>query len=161
MLIYLRDTTLASLGAQEEHLVPMRPNRRERNRSMSVLFGYIAVFFGAGIGGLLRHAANRAGVHLGLSFPWSTLCVNVSGSLAIGLIAGWLAHRGQPGQTLRLFLTTGILGGYTTFSAFALDTALLWERGQIWGSASYVASSVLLSLVGVFLGLAIIRQLAS
>jgi len=128
---------------------------------MSVLFGYVTVFFGAGIGGLLRLAANRAGIYLSLSFPWSTLFVNVSGSLAIGLIAGWFALRGQGGQTLRLFLTTGILGGYTTFSAFALDTALLWERGQVWGTAFYVASSVLLSIAGVFLGLAIIRQLPS
>src|SRR5882724_2589667 len=110
----------------------------ERNRRMSVLFGYITVFFGAGIGGLLRLAANRAGVLLSLSFPWSTVFVNVSGSLAIGLIAGWFALRGQGGQTLRLFLTTGVLGGYTTFSAFALDTVLLWERGQVWGSALYV-----------------------
>ncbi|HWZ67436.1 MAG TPA: fluoride efflux transporter CrcB, partial [Stellaceae bacterium] len=108
-----------------------------------------------------RLAANRAGIYLSLSFPWSTLFVNVSGSLAIGLIAGWFALRGQGGQTLRLFLTTGILGGYTTFSAFALDTALLWERGQVWGTAFYVASSVLLSIAGVFLGLAIIRQLPS
>ncbi len=128
---------------------------------MQVLFGYITVFFGAGIGGLLRLAANRAGVYLMLSFPWSTLFVNVSGSLAIGLIAGWFALRGQAGQTLRLFLTTGVLGGYTTFSAFALDTALLWERGQAWGSVVYVLSSVLLSLAGVFLGLAIIRLLPS
>ena len=128
---------------------------------MRVLFGYITVFFGAGIGGMLRLAANRAGVHLGPLFPWSTLFVNVSGSLAIGLIAGWFALRGQAGQTLRLSLTTGILGGYTTFSAFALDTALLWERGQAWGSAVYVTSSVVLSIAGVFLGLAIIRQLPS
>ena len=128
---------------------------------MQVLFGYITVFFGAGIGGLLRLAANRAGVYLMLSFPWSTLFVNVSGSLAIGLIAGWFALRGQAGQTLRLFLTTGVLGGYTTLSAFALDTALLWERGQAWGSVVYVLSSVLLSLAGVFLGLAIIRLLPS
>jgi CrcB protein len=128
---------------------------------MSVLFGYITVFFGAGIGGLLRLAANRTGILLSLSFPWSTLFVNVSGSLAIGLIAGWFALRGQAGQTLRLFLTTGVLGGYTTFSTFALDTALLWERGQVWGTAFYVASSVLLSIGGAFLGLAIIRQLPS
>jgi CrcB protein len=69
--------------------------------------------------------------------------------------------RPSGGQTLRLFLTTGILGGYTTFSAFSLDAALLWERGQVWGSAFYMASSVLLSVAGVFLGLAIIRQLPS
>ena len=128
---------------------------------MSVLFGYITVFFGAGIGGMLRLAANRAGIYLSLSFPWSTLFVNVSGSLAIGLIAGWFALRGQAGQTFRLFLTTGVLGGYTTFSAFALDTVLLWEREQAWGSVFYVTSSVLLSIAGASLGLAIIRQLPS
>jgi fluoride exporter len=128
---------------------------------MHVLFGYVVVFCGAGIGGALRHAANRAGMHLGLSFPWSTICVNVSGCLAMGLIAGWFAFRGQAGQTLRLFLTTGILGGYTTFSAFSLDAALLWERGEILGSALYVAVSVLFALIGVFVGLAIIRYLPS
>ncbi|MBV8739144.1 MAG: fluoride efflux transporter CrcB [Alphaproteobacteria bacterium] len=126
---------------------------------MRTLIGYITVFFGAGIGGALRHAANRAGAQFGMTFPWSTLCVNVSGSLAMGLIAGWFAFRGQSGQTLRLFLTTGLLGGYTTFSAFSLDAALLWERGEVWASLSYIASSVLLSFAGVFLGLAIIRQL--
>jgi CrcB protein len=124
-----------------------------------LLFGYVTVFFGAGIGGALRHAVNRAGTQLGMALPSSTLCVNVSGSLVMGLIAGWFAFRGQAGQTLRLFLTTGILGGYTTFSAFSLDAALLWERGQVWGTVFYVVTSVLLSLVGVFLGLAIIRHL--
>jgi CrcB protein len=100
-------------------------------------------------------------MHLGLSFPWSTLCVNISGCLAMGLIAGWFALRGQAGQTLRLFLTTGILGGYTTFSAFSLDAALQWERGEILACAFYVSVSVALSLVGVFVGLAIIRYLPS
>jgi fluoride exporter len=126
---------------------------------MRILIGYMTVFLGAGIGGILRHTANRAGMLLDPAFPWSTLCVNVSGSLAMGLIAGWFAFRGHAGQTLPLFLTTGILGGYTTFSAFSLDAALLWERGQVWGSAFYTAGSVLLSLVCVFLGLAIMRQM--
>ena len=126
---------------------------------MRLLIGYITVFFGAGIGGVLRHAVNRTGMQFGMAFPSSTLCVNVSGSLVMGLIAGWFAFRGQSGQTLRLFLTTGILGGYTTFSAFSLDAALLWERGQVWGSVVYVTGSVVLSFVGVFLGLAIIRNL--
>ena len=128
---------------------------------MHLLLGYVIVFCGAGIGGALRHAANRAGMHLGLSFPWSTLCVNISGCLAMGLIAGWFALRGQAGLTLRLFLTTGILGGYTTFSAFSLDAALLWERREVLACAFYVSASVALSLVGVFVGLAIIRCLPS
>ena len=127
---------------------------------MNVLFGYVVVFFGAGFGGLLRHAANRAGTQLGLEFPWATLCVNVSGCLAMGLIAGYLAFRGEASQSMRLFLTTGILGGYTTFSAFSLDAALLWERGDFRGCVAYVSSSVLISLVAVFAGLALMRQLA-
>lgn len=126
---------------------------------MRILTGYIGVFIGAGLGGLLRYAVSRAGMMFGLALPWSTLCVNVSGSLAMGLIAGWFAFRGQSGQMLRLFLTTGLLGGYTTFSAFSLDAVLLWERGEVWASLFYIASSVLLSFAGVFLGLAIIRQL--
>ena len=77
----------------------------------------------------------------------------------MGLIAGWFALRGQSGLNLRLLLTTGILGGYTTFSAFSLDAALLWERGEILGTVFYVSASVALSLLGVFVGLAIIRYL--
>jgi CrcB protein len=131
------------------------------NWIVDVFFGYITVFFGAGIGGLLRYAANRAGIELGIAFAWNTLCVNVTGSLAMGLIAGWFAHRFHAGQTLQLFVTTGILGGYTTFSAFSVYAALLWERGQVWGSALYVVSSVLLSVGAAFLGLALMRQLAT
>ncbi|HJU16969.1 MAG TPA: fluoride efflux transporter CrcB [Stellaceae bacterium] len=127
---------------------------------MRNLFGYLVVLVGAGIGGSLRHAANRAGMQLGLPLPWSTLCINVSGSLAMGLIAGWFAFRGEGGATLRLFLTTGLLGGYTTFSTFSLDAALLWQRGQGWHSALYVAASVLLSIFGVFAGLAVMRHLS-
>jgi CrcB protein len=125
-----------------------------------ILIGYIIVFFGAGIGGMLRHAANRTGLHFGLAVPWTTFFVNVTGSLAIGLIAGWFAFRGQGGQSLQMFLTTGILGGYTTFSAFSLEAALLGQRGQVWGSTLYAAGSVLLSIAGVFLGLAVMRQLS-
>jgi fluoride exporter len=118
-----------------------------------------AVFFGAGCGGVLRHAANRAAALVALGSGSSTLWVNVTGSVAMGLIAGWFAHRGQSGQTARLFLSTGVLGGYTTFSAFSLNVALLWERGQLWSSSLYVAGSGLLSVGGVFVGLAAIRQL--
>ncbi|MCC7273928.1 MAG: fluoride efflux transporter CrcB [Alphaproteobacteria bacterium] len=120
---------------------------------------YLTVFVGAGIGGALRHAGNLAAMRwLGAGFPWGTLLINVTGSLAMGLIAGWFAFRSAGGaQLLRLFLTTGILGGYTTFSAFSLDVALLWERGDAWSAALYVAGSVLLSIAGVFAGLALMR----
>jgi CrcB protein len=127
---------------------------------MNSLFSYLIVFFGAGIGGMMRHAVNRAGMMLGMVFPWSTLFVNVTGCLVMGLIAGWFTFRGEgSGQALRLFLTTGILGGYTTFSAFSFDAALLWERGQLLLAVFYVFSSVGASLIGVFAGLGIMRSL--
>lgn len=80
----------------------------------------------------------------------------------MGLLAGWFTSRGeQASQHLRLFLTTGVLGGFTTFSAFSLDVALLYGRGQSGMAAGYVAVSVALSLMGVFAGLATARALLS
>ena len=73
---------------------------------------------------------------------------------------GWFAFRGESGgQLLRLFLTTGILGGYTTFSTFSLDAALFWERGQLWETALYIGSSVAAGVMGLFGGLALVRGL--
>jgi CrcB protein len=127
---------------------------------MRTIYGYLIVFLGAGIGGALRHSVNIAAVRLlSSAFPYSTLAVNVSGSLVMGLLAGWFAHKADPGQTWRLFLTTGILGGFTTFSSFSLDTALLWERGQLSVAAFYILVSVALSLIGIFGGLALIRTM--
>ena len=120
---------------------------------------HLIVFLGAGIGGVARYLINRTALHYGANFPWwSTLVVNVSGCFVMGLLGGWLAYRGQSNQTLRLFLTTGVLGGYTTFSAFSLDAALLWERGQVVTAAAYVVASVALSLIAVFAGFAVMRQ---
>jgi fluoride exporter len=70
---------------------------------VNIVYGYIGVFFGAGIGALLRHAVNRTGMRLGLALPWSTFCVNVSGCLAMGSIAGWFAFRGQASQPCGCF----------------------------------------------------------
>ncbi|MEW5917290.1 MAG: fluoride efflux transporter CrcB [Gemmatimonadota bacterium] len=121
------------------------------------IHGYLIVFFGAGMGGALRHAVNRL-LPTTTAFPWSTLLVNISGSFTMGLIAGWFAHRSSgSGQMLPLFLTTGILGGYTTFSAYSLDAVLLWERGQPVQAALYAGGTVVLSLAGVFAGLALMR----
>ena len=117
--------------------------------------GFFLVFIGGGLGSMLRHASNRAAVDLlGPDFPYSTMFVNILGSLVIGFLAGWFAMRGGGGQMLPLFLTTGILGGFTTFSTFALDTALMWERGQILSAAIYVLGSFIPAVVCVFLGLA-------
>lgn len=121
------------------------------------------VFVGAGIGGVLRHAVNIVGPRLfGASFPAGTLLINVLGSFAIGCVAGWLAFRAGESwaQGTRLFVVTGILGGFTTFSAFSLETALLVERGEMGLAALYVGASVVLSLAAVFGGLALMRAVA-
>ncbi|MBI2253911.1 MAG: fluoride efflux transporter CrcB [Proteobacteria bacterium] len=120
---------------------------------------YLIVFIGAGIGGAIRHGVNSATLRvLGPDFPWWTLVINVLGSLTMGLVAGYFAFKGEASQSWRLFLTTGILGGFTTFSAFSLDTAMLYERGAVGPVAFYVLASVLLSIGAVFLGLAIMRS---
>ncbi len=124
---------------------------------------YLLVFFGAGLGGALRHGVNTGCARwCGPEFPWGTLAVNVMGSLAMGLIAGWLAFRAGESWTqhTRLFLTTGILGGFTTFSAYSLDAIMLWERGQIIAAGAYVAGSVILSLAALAAGLTIARTLS-
>jgi len=125
---------------------------------MQTLQTYLIVFFGAGLGGALRHSVNRLAIAIGSSFPWQTVAINVTGCLLMGLTAGWFAFRGEASQGTRLFLTTGILGGYTTFSAFSLDAALLWDRGQERAAIAYVVVSVVASLVGVFLGLSLMRR---
>jgi fluoride exporter len=120
--------------------------------------GYLAVFLGAGIGGALRHAVNLGSARLfGTDFPAGTMIVNVAGSFLMGLLAGYFAYRtGVPQQT-RLFLTTGVLGGFTTFSAFSLDAALLVERHAYPLAAAYMLGSVVLSLVALFAGLSLFR----
>lgn len=120
---------------------------------------YALVFLGAGIGGALRHGVNVAALRmLGGTLPFGTVIVNVLGSLIMGLIIGWLALRGDAAQPWRLFLTTGILGGFTTFSAFSLDVALIYERGEIMLAAAYTAISVIGSIGALFLGLWFIRS---
>ncbi len=124
---------------------------------------WLIVFVGGGLGAAARHGVNIAAARLfGVGFPWGTIIVNVAGSLAMGLIVAWLAFRGGGGWTqhTRLFLTTGFLGGFTTFSAFSLDVALLWERGDQGLAAAYVAGSVVLSVAGLFLGLWLMRTLS-
>src|SRR5947208_10327694 len=119
---------------------------------------YLIVFLGAGVGGALRHGVNVGAVKLfGLDFPYGTLVVNIVGSFAIGLFAGYFAFRPGIAQHLRLFLTTGLLGGFTTFSAFSLDTALLIERHNYALAAGYIAGSVAASVSALFLGLALFR----
>jgi len=121
---------------------------------------YLLVFVGGGLGASLRHAVNMAAAKaFGTGFPYGTFIINISGSIVMGLIAGYLAFRGEATQHWRLFLMTGILGGYTTFSAFSLDTALLYERGALGLAAFYVLGSVGFSLAGLFAALALVRYL--
>lgn len=125
---------------------------------MCALAGYLIVFVGAGIGGAMRHGVNVAFRVIGSGFPYETLTVNVVGSLVMGLMAGLFALKFDPGQSWRLFLTTGIMGGFTTFSAFSLDAVVLYERGALGPMAVYVIASVVLSITGLFAGLFIVRQ---
>ncbi len=123
--------------------------------------GYLIVFLGGGIGAALRHGMNLMVARaLGTAFPYGTLLINISGSLVMGLAAAYFAFKGDASQHWRLFMTTGILGGYTTFSAFSLDAALLYERGEIGAAAVYVIASVAISIAGLFAGLAIVRSFA-
>jgi len=119
---------------------------------------YLIVFLGAGLGGALRHGVNVGASKLfGYGFPFGTLIVNVVGSFLMGLFAGYFAFRPGLGQHARLFLTTGILGGFTTFSAFSLDTALLVERHSYGLAAGYAVGSVAASVSALFFGLAVFR----
>ena len=121
--------------------------------------GFLIVFVGGGIGAALRHGFNLAFARLlGTAFPYATLWENVTGSVIMGLLVAYFAFKGGIPQHWQLFLTTGILGGYTTFSTFSLDTALLYERGQLCLAAIYVLLSVALSVGGLFAGLAIVRN---
>jgi CrcB protein len=120
---------------------------------------YLIVFLGGGLGAALRHAVNVASMrYFGLAFPYGTLFINVSGSFVMGLVAGYFAFRGDASQHWRLFLTTGILGGYTTFSAFSLDAAVLYERGALSLAVLYVVVSVVASIIGLFAGLWLTRS---
>lgn len=120
---------------------------------------YLIVFLGGGLGAALRHGINIASARaFGTGFPYGTLLINITGSLVMGLAAAYFAFKGDASQHWRLFLTTGILGGYTTFSTFSLDAALLYERGELGPAAIYVLASVALSIAGLFAGFALVRS---
>jgi CrcB protein len=119
---------------------------------------YLIVFIGAGIGGALRHGVNVGAARLfGFGFPFGTFIVNVVGSFVMGLFAGYFAYRAGIPQHVRLFLTTGILGGFTTFSSFSLDAALLIERHSFGLAAGYMVGSLAAGLSALFFGLAVFR----
>jgi fluoride exporter len=124
----------------------------------------ILVMIGGGVGAGLRHLLNGAALRLpnAAAWPWSTLAANVLGGLLMGALMGWLTSSGRGvDHELRLLLGVGLLGGFTTFSAFSMEMVMMIQRGDVWQSAIYAVLSVVLALAAVFAGLAIIRGLAA
>lgn len=120
---------------------------------------YLLVMVGGALGAGLRHGVNTLAPRLlGTGFPYATLTVNIAGSLVMGLFVGWLAKQAGGVPTgLRLFFATGVLGGFTTFSAFSLDVSVLWERGDTGLALVYVLASVVISILALFAGLGLAR----
>jgi CrcB protein len=119
-----------------------------------------AVGVGAAAGGLARHyLATAIYARFGTGFPWATLLINISGSLLLGFIIQYTLGTSGVSREMRLLLTTGFCGGYTTFSTFSFDAAALMEEGRYERAALYVSGSVLLALAGTFAGFALARQL--
>jgi len=112
-------------------------------------FQILLVFVGGGLGSVARYLTTVIALQLfGPQFPWGTFTVNVVGSALMGFLTALIVARWTPesgGTELRLFLTTGIIGGFTTFSAYSLDAFVLWERGQMTSAVVYVLSSVVVS----------------
>lgn len=114
---------------------------------------------GGAIGAGMRFLVGNASLRLlGPGFPYGTFIVNVIGSLAMGLLIGFLVRRTGTAPEIKIFLTTGLLGGFTTFSAFSLDAISLWERGENMLAAGYVFGSVIISIAALFTGLSIMRS---
>lgn len=122
----------------------------------------LSIAAGGAMGAVARHYAGVMALTLwGAAFPWGTLIVNVVGSAIMGLLIGLFAHAGQPSAALRAFLTVGVLGGFTTFSTFSLDTVTLWERGDVGAAFFYAAGSVVLSLAALAAALYTTRMVLS
>jgi fluoride exporter len=113
----------------------------------------LLVFIGAGIGGVVRHGVNLWAIRLGPAFPWATFSVNVVGSFLMGVVMALVLRHGGS-EAARLFFATGVLGGFTTFSAFTNDLIGLLMRGALTTALLYVVGSVLLSVVATYAGFA-------
>ena len=117
----------------------------------------LLVMLGGAVGAGARHLTGRALLALlGSEFPWGTLCVNLVGGLLMGVLAGTLTRTGGD-EASRLLLGVGVLGGFTTFSAFSLDTVLMIERGDVALALAYVAASVIGSVAALYAGLNLVR----
>ena len=121
----------------------------------------LLVAVGGALGSVLRYLAALAGARfLGPNWPYGTFFVNITGSFLMGVAIELIARRFNASNELRLFVATGILGGYTTFSSFSLDASALFERGGLTDALTYVLTSVLLGILALFAGLALVRHLA-
>lgn len=122
---------------------------------------FLLVATGGALGALARYGAGIAAFRLvgAGQWPWGTFAVNLTGGLLIGLFTGWLAFKGSAnGENIRLFAVVGVLGGFTTFSAFSLEVVAMLERREMATAALYALASVILSVVAVFVGLTIMRK---
>ncbi|MGB3501092.1 MAG: fluoride efflux transporter CrcB [Mesorhizobium sp.] len=125
------------------------------------MYHLLLVGAGGAIGASLRHLVSMASLRLwGPNFPIGTMVINIAGCFAMGVLIELIARKFNASAELRLFIATGILGGFTTFSAFSLDAAVLWERGAYGSTLLYVGGSVIGSLIAVFAGLWLARSLA-
>ena len=121
---------------------------------------FLLVAVGGALGAAMRHGVNLLALRwFGPAFPWGTLAVNVLGSFVMGLMVELIARKLGASPEWRLFAATGLLGGFTTFSAFSLDVVVLWERGQMTMAATYVMASVILAIAALFAGLVLGRTL--
>jgi len=123
-----------------------------------MFYHFLLVGLGGAIGSMLRYGTGVLSIKLlGVNFPWGTLAVNILGSFCIGIIFALLSHTQNMSEDIKLFGMIGILGGFTTFSSFSLDTILLFERGQYLHASLYIACSVILSILATLVGIMLIR----
>lgn len=120
--------------------------------------GLLYVAAGGALGASFRHLVGGVVLRvLGPGFPYGTFVVNILGGFLMGCLAGWLAHKVSGGENLRLFLGVGLLGGFTTFSAFSLDAVLMYERKAYGALLTYVGGSVVMSIAALMCGLVLAR----
>ncbi|MDZ4760686.1 MAG: fluoride efflux transporter CrcB [Alphaproteobacteria bacterium] len=122
------------------------------------MLNFLVVAIGGAAGAVARYGVSLAVAGRSDGWPWPTFAINVSGSLLIGVLAGWFATRQTDGGSWALLLGTGVLGGFTTFSAYSLETAKMMERADWWGASSYSLGSIAAGLAAALAGLAIARR---